>query len=99
LVLTAFFQHAPIIPGAEFSVLEDDLHSKLATVVGFSFVFFAISAVFIVSTRRRKIIAVGIAIIAMLIFNFEDFAGIWQRMMFIIMFAWLMYFLYGIGCQ
>jgi hypothetical membrane protein len=98
LILTAFFQHAPIVSGVEFSELEDDLHSKLATITGFSFIFFAISAAFIESTNVRRLIAVGIGIIAsllsMLIFNVADLAGIWQRMMFIITFAWLMYFLY-----
>jgi hypothetical membrane protein len=99
LFLTAFFQHAPIVSGVDFSALEDDLHSKLATVTGFSFVFFAISTAFIESTRKRKIIAVGMGIIAMLlsmlIFNVTELAGVWQRLIFIIMFAWLMYFLYS----
>jgi len=99
LVLTAIFQHAPIVPDIEFNVLEDDLHSKFATITGFSFTFFTISAAFIESTKRRKVIAVGMAIIAiflsMLIFNVATLAGVWQRTMFIIMFAWLMYFLYS----
>ena len=98
LVLTAFFQHAPIVSGVAFSQLEDDLHSKLATITGFSFVFFAIAAAFIESSKLRRFIAVGVGIIAsllsILIFNLADLAGIWQRMMFIIVFAWLMYFLY-----
>jgi hypothetical membrane protein len=98
LVLTAFFQHAPIVPDVAFSELEDDLHSKFATITGFSFIFFAIAAAFIESTILRRVIAVGVGIIAsflsMLIFNMADLAGIWQRMMFIITFAWLMYFLY-----
>ena len=99
LILTAFFQHAPIVSGEVFSDLEDDLHSKFATITGFSFVFFAISAAFIESTKKRKIIAACMGIIAillsMLIFNVTELAGIWQRLMFIIMFAWLMYFLYA----
>lgn len=98
LFLTGFFQHAPIIPGVAFSVIEDDLHSKLATATGFSFTFFAVSAAFIESTRIRSIIAAGVGILAMLlsilIFNIEDLAGVWQRIIFIGSFAWLMYFLY-----
>jgi len=98
LVLVAFFQHAPIVGGIEFSVLEDDLHSMFASITGYSFVFFAVSAAFIESTRKRKLVAVGVGIVAMLlsflIFNVAQFAGIWQRTMFITMFAWLMYFLY-----
>jgi len=102
LILTAFFQHAPIVPGVLFSELEDDLHSKFATITGFSFTFFAIASAFIESTKKRKIIAACIGIIAillsMLIFNVTELAGIWQRLMFIIMFAWLMYFLYPRAC-
>ena len=98
LILTAFFQHAPIVPGVVFSELEDDLHSRLSTITGFSFVFFAIAAAFIEPTNVRRLIAVGVGIAAsllsILIFNLADLAGIWQRMMFIIVFAWLMYFLY-----
>ena len=99
LILTAFFQHAPIVSGLVFNDLEDDLHSKFATIVGFSFTFFTFASAFIESTKKRKLTAACIGIIAMLlsmlIFNLEEFAGIWQRLMFIIMFAWLMYFLYS----
>ncbi len=99
LVLTAFFQHAPIIPEVEFNMLEDDLHSKFATITGFSFTFFTLAAAFIETTKRRRVIAIGMGIIAIflsiLIFNVAILAGVWQRMMFIIMFAWLMYFLYS----
>jgi hypothetical protein len=98
LILTAFFQHAPIVSGEVFSDLEDDLHSKFATITGFSFTIFAIASAFIESNKKRKIIAACMGIIAillsMLIFNVTELAGVWQRSMFIIMFAWLMYFLY-----
>jgi len=99
LFLTAFFQHAPIVPDVGFNVLEDNLHSIFATITGFSFTFFAIASAFIESTRRRKIIAAGVGITAtllsMLIFNVAELAGVWQRMMFIIVFTWLMYFRYS----
>jgi len=102
LVLTAFFQHAPIVPGVIFSDLEDDLHSKFATITGFSFTLFAIASAFIESTRVRRIIAVGVGVIAsilsILIFNVADLAGVWQRTIFIVSFAWLMYFLYPRAC-
>ena len=99
LVMVAFFQHAPIIPDASFSVYEDNMHSTFATITGFSFVFLAVSAGFIEASRKRQILAFSIAVIAgllsWLIFNIEELAGVWQRLMFIIMFAWLMYFLYS----
>jgi hypothetical protein len=33
----------------------------------------------------------------LLIFGAEDYAGVWQRIMFMVAFAWLMYFLYARG--
>ncbi len=99
LFLTAFFHHAPIVPDLPFNELEDTLHSTFATVTGFAFTFFAISVAFIDTTRFRKIIAVGTGILAtllsLLIFTVPDLAGIWQRLMFIVAFAWLMYFLFS----
>lgn len=47
LVFTGIFNHAPIIEGVDFNTLEDKLHSICATIVGFSFVIYAISAAFI----------------------------------------------------
>jgi hypothetical protein len=65
LILTAFFQHAPIVPGVVFNELEDNLHSKFATITGFSFTFFAMASAFVESTRVRKIIAVGVGILSL----------------------------------
>lgn len=98
LVMTGVFQHAPIVQGVAFSALEDNLHSQFAMATGFSFTFFAIAAAFVESTKIRRIVAAGVGIMAtllsMLIFSIEDYAGVWQRLMFITAFAWLMYFLY-----
>ena len=98
LFLTAFFQHAPIVPDAAFSRQEDDMHSILATVTGFSFTFFAIACAFIETAKTRKLIAAGVGLLSLLlsvlIFNVAVLAGVWQRIIFIGAFAWLMYFLY-----
>ncbi len=34
-------------------------------------------------------------LLSLLIFRIDELAGVWQRIMFVIMFAWLMYFLYS----
>jgi hypothetical membrane protein len=98
LFLAAFFQHAPIVEGVAYNAAEDSLHSALATITGFSFTFFAISSAFIESTPLRRIAAAGVGIMAMLlsllIFNVPDLAGVWQRIIFIVSFAWLIFFLY-----
>ncbi len=99
LFLTAFFQHAPIVEGVAYSAWEDSVHSVLATVTGFSFSFFAISAAFIETIGTRRLAAAGVGVLAillsLLIFNVPDLAGVWQRAMFIAAFAWLMFFLYA----
>jgi hypothetical membrane protein len=100
LILTAFYQHAPIIEGIPYSLSEDAMHSLFATIVGFSFTLFAFSAAFIERTNKRRILAIMIGLAAtglsVLIFNVADLAGIWQRLMFIVSFAWLIFFLEGI---
>jgi hypothetical protein len=39
-------------------------------------------------------VAYILMLLSILIFNIADLAGVWQRMMFVVVFAWLMYFLY-----
>jgi hypothetical membrane protein len=99
LFMTAFFHHAPIVSGVPFSQLEDDLHSGFASAAGFAFTVFAIASAFIEPTRLRRIMAVAIGVsatlLSILIFRVPDLAGIWQRIIFIVMFAWLIYFLHA----
>lgn len=96
LILTAIFQHAPISEGIPYSVLEDKMHSLFATIVGFSFTLFAFSAAFIEKNNINRVIALLAGLIAtglsFLMFNVIDYTGLWQRLMFIISFAWLVFF-------
>jgi len=100
LILVAFFQHAPIVDGTPYSHLEDTMHSIFSTVVGTSFTVFAFSAAYIEKTNRRRALALGVGLVAivlsMLMFSVVDFAGLWQRIMFIISFIWLIFFFEGI---
>lgn len=100
LVCTAIFQHAPIVEGITYSPSEDRLHSLFAGLVGFSFTIFALSVEFIVADRLKKALALLIALAAvalsMLIFNIPEYAGIFQRVMFLIAFGWLIYFFHNI---
>ena len=96
LMLVAVFQHAPIIEGIAFNTFEDRLHSVFASLVGFSFTMFAFSAAFIEASNQRKALAFLLGIssmgLSMLMFGAPDFMGLWQRMMFILSFGWLIYF-------
>ncbi len=93
LVLTGIFHHAPIIEGIVFNSLEDKLHSVFATVVGFSFTFYAISSAFIEKAARHRFIDISVGFIttflSLLMMYAADYAGIWQRAIFIVSFTWL----------
>lgn len=96
LILTALFQTAPIVEGIPFNDYEDGMHTLFANIVGFSFAVFAFSAAFIVRRTRERLLALLICIMAIglsvLIFSIAGYAGILQRTMFIIAFAWLIFF-------
>lgn len=93
LVLTGIFRHAPIVEGVIFDATADKLHSLFATVVGFSFTFFAISTAFIEKAVKHRVVDISVGVIATILSMFmgdlPDYSGIWQRAIFIISFAWL----------
>ena len=103
LIFTAIYQHAPVNLDLAYNLREDQLHSFFASVVGFSFTIFAFSAVFIERKPARRIIALLAAasaiIFSILIFNVSDYAGIWQRLMFLLSFGWLICFFEGAAVQ
>jgi hypothetical membrane protein len=96
LIFTAIFQHAPITEGVPYNLLEDQIHSVSASIVGFSFTLFSFSVAFIEKTNRRRIIALFMGLLAtglsLLMFSVTDLAGVWQRLMFTASFAWIIFF-------
>lgn len=100
LILTAIFHHAPIVEGIPYSELDDNLHSVFASTVGFSFTVFAFSIAFIEKRKIEKISAITVGLIApglsLLIFYVADYSGLWQRLIFIITFAWLIFLFEGL---
>lgn len=100
LIFIAIFQHAPIVEGIPYSELEDNLHSVFALAVGFSFTVFAFSIGFFEKRKIEKIFAISVGLIApglsLLIFYVADYSGLWQRMIFIITFAWLIFLFEGL---
>ena len=95
LICAAYFQHGPIDPGIKYDIMEDNLHSLFSSITGFSFVALAISTAFIVEFKREKLIALIIAtsaiIFSVLMFKIEDLMGIWQRIIFISSFGWMIH--------
>ncbi len=99
LIFAAVFQHAPIVESIPYNAVEDNLHSLFATIIGFSFTLFAFSAIFIERTTITRWLALLVGLIAtalsLLIFSAENYMGLWQRMMFIFSFSWLVFLFEG----
>jgi len=95
LALVAVYSHAPITEGVIYSEKSDELHSLFASTIGFSFTILAISTTFIKEGKSEMILPVMIGVLAtilsLLMFKLENFTGIWQRLMFIITFGWMIY--------
>jgi hypothetical membrane protein len=97
LIFTGVFRHAPIIVGQNYDVIHDTLHSIFASLVGFSFVLLCFSASFIEEKRKDAFINTLIGLLATLfsimMATLPHYAGMIQRVMFIMSFTWLHLFL------
>ena len=96
-IFTGFFRHAPIEKGIGYSVLLDRLHSVFASLNGFCFIVLAVSAAFLEQKRLHKftdiLVALSSLLFSLLMFGVSDYAGLWQRIMFLVSFVWLILFL------
>ncbi len=96
LILSGIFKHAPIDSSVPFIKREDDLHSLASSLVGLSFTAFTFLSILITKTKRDKMLAIVVGIsgtgLSFLIFNVPNYAGLFQKVMFILAFAWLLYF-------
>ena len=95
LILAALFRHEPLDPNLPYDVRENELHSIFATLTGFGFTLFAISVGFIKPTLKEKTIPITIGVVATLLsglmFTVDEFRGIWQRLIFILSFGWMIW--------
>ena len=95
LAMSGFFSHAPIDPSLDFNLQEDQLHSVFANITGISFTILAVSMVFMLKERKDQVLAWTMALISVLIslgiFLIQDLAGVFQRILFVASFAWLIY--------
>lgn len=103
LMGVAIFKHAPVVEGLAYSAFEDSMHSFFATLVGFSYTLFALSATLIERANKRRAAALLAGIMAIvftvLIFGIQELAGLWQRIMFIALFGWLIFFFEGLRAR
>ncbi len=94
LLLAGIFHHAPVDPDIPFDQQADELHSLFASITGFSFTLLSIATGFILKETSAKVIAIGVGILAtllsLLMFNVPEYMGIWQRMIFVFCFGWML---------
>lgn len=93
LILSGLFKHMPIDHEISYSLREDELHSMASSLGGMSFTIFVFSSIFMLNKRGNRYVALAvgivISILSLAIFKFPDYAGLSQRLIFILSFAWL----------
>lgn len=99
LIFVALFRHRPLADAVPYSLFGDSMHSVFASAVGVSFTVFAVSAAFVEQGAFRKALALLTALMSVgfsvLMVAAADLTGLWQRALFILSFAWLLFFLEG----
>jgi hypothetical membrane protein len=95
LMLVSIYSHAPIIESLTYSERSDNLHSLFASTTGFSFTLLAISTGFIKGTKNKKLLPIMVGVLAtvlsLLMLQVDNMMGVWQRLMFILSFGWMIY--------
>jgi hypothetical protein len=95
IMLSAFFNRAPVNPGIPYNISEDGWHKYFACISWITFVILAFSTALILKkqTDRSLALIAGISavLLSLLSSEAEHTAGIWQRLLFIISFGWLIY--------
>lgn len=95
LALSAFFNHAPVNQEIKYNFIEDEWHLYFISTASLSFIILSIATSFILEKQRDRLLAIaaGISaiIISILTTEADQYAGIWQRLMFIISFGWMIY--------
>ena len=95
LGLMAIFNPTPIRPDIQYSLTEDGWHAYFSSTAGLSFVILSIATGFILEKQQDRLmsIAAGAAVIllSVLMSEADRSAGIWQRLMFILSFGWMLY--------
>jgi hypothetical membrane protein len=95
LILLAFFNHAPVIPDLRYNISEDGWHSYFICTAGLSFIILSIATSFILEKQQERFLALAAGIssifLSVLMSEADRLVGIWQRLMFIISFGWMIY--------
>ena len=95
LSLSAFYNHTPSTPDLLYKVMEGWWHIYFLSTAALSFILLSLATSFIVESRNERLaaIVVGLSILflSFMMSEHESLAGVWQRLIFIISFGWLIY--------
>ncbi len=102
LILGGIFKHMPIDVSINYNVFEDFLHSVFASATGFSFVLLTFSTLLTKQSKTIKIMSILMGMLAtilsILIFQIPEYMGIFQRIIFITSFFWIIYYIHFNNC-
>jgi hypothetical membrane protein len=95
LTLAAFYSQAHVIHNIHYSISVDGLHSFFASTTWMAFIILAFSTALIQEKQadRNLAISTGLSaiLLSLLVSEADKTAGIWQRLLFIISFGWMIY--------
>jgi hypothetical membrane protein len=95
LTLMALFNHAPVNPHIYFSTTEDGWHAYFVCTAGLSFILLSLASSLILDKQQDRLLAIGaglsVILLSILMSEAEWAAGVWQRLMFMISFGWMIY--------
>ena len=95
IVLSAIFNNAPVNPEIHYNINEEGWHKYFACITWIFFVILAFSTALILKKQADISLAlmagISAVLLSLLSSEAEQTAGIWQRLLFIISFGWLIY--------
>jgi len=95
LLLSAIFNQAPLNPEIRYNIREDGLHLYFACTTWITFIILTFSTALILEKQTDRLLAVitGISavLLSLLASEADRTAGVWQRLLFIISFGWMIY--------
>jgi hypothetical membrane protein len=92
ILLTGFFSTAPFRQGVPFSIPEANLHSNIGSFAAIALSTAMVAFAVIARTARGRIIHLVALVLIWLMpeifFKFSDAAGVFQRLLWLVMIAW-----------
>lgn len=95
LTLIAFFNHAPVDADIRYNLKEAGFHTYFSCTALFSFIILTIATSFIMERQHERFLAIATGlsaiILSVLTSEYDQLAGVWNRLLLIISFGWMIY--------